>query len=154
MIINNKSGLTIVMGLKVHRIMDRAFDVLITGGVNQHTYSFERFNTNLKNYVYYALRNNLRNVKDEIVENKVTQPVVIFISAFDHMQDIKELNNIKDLVKDFINDMPVPTHIYMAGTTYELCRGEEVLVSHTGEIKTFDDYEDYRNFMMTLGEDK
>ena len=154
MIINNKSGLTIVMGLKGHRIMDRACDVLITGGVNQHTYSFERFNTNLKNYVYYALRNNLRNVKDEIVENKVTQPVVIFISAFDHMQDIKELNKIKDLVKNFINDMPVPTHIYMAGTTYELCRGEEVLVSHTGDIKRFGDYEEYRNFMITLGEDK
>ena len=66
MIVNNKSGLTIVMGREVKRIMNRAFDVLITGGVNQHTYSFERFNTNLKNYVYYALRNNLNDVKDEI----------------------------------------------------------------------------------------
>lgn len=154
MVINNKSGLTIMMGIEVHRIMDRAFDTLTTGGVNQYTYFFERFNTNLKNYVYYALRNNLRDVKDEITKNKVTQPVVIFISEFDYMQDVSELNKIKDLIKTFINDMPVPTHIYMAGTTYELCRGEEVLVSHTGEIKTFTDYEDYRNFMISIKEDK
>ena len=152
MIINNNSGLTIIMGLEVHRIMDRAFDTLTTGGVNQYTYFFERFNTNLKNYVYYALRNNLNDVKDEIVKNKVKTPVVIFISEFDHMQDISELNKIKNLVKKFINDMPVPTHIYMAGTTYELCRNEEVLVSHTGESKTFSDYEDYRNFMMNIKE--
>ena len=154
MIINNKSGLTVMVGPKKKRIMTRAFDTLTAGAVNQYTYYIEQLNTNVKNYVYYLIRNNLSVVEDEIKAKNVTTPVVVFITEFDYMQDVPELNKIKELLYDFIGRMPVPVHIYVAGDTYELCRNEEILVAHTGKILRFADYEEYRDFMMSLDAEK
>lgn len=150
MVINNKSGLTIMIGPKKKRIMTRAFDALTTGAVNQYTYYIEQLNINVKNYVYYLIRNNLSVVEDDVKAKKVTTPVVIFITEFDYMQDVSELDKIKKLLYDFIERMPVPVHIYVAGDTYELCRNEEVLVAHTGKLLRFADYEEYRNFMLHI----
>lgn len=152
--INNDAGLTIMVGPKKKRIMTRAFDTLTAGAVNQYTYYIEQLNTNVKNYVYYLIRNNLSVVEDDVKAKKVTTPVVIFITEFDYMQTVPEMNKIKSLLYDFIERMPVPVHIYIAGDTYELCRNEEVLVSHTGKLLRFADYEEYRDFMMSLDAEK
>ena len=151
--IDNKNGLTIVIGQETKRIIEKTYDMLTTGAVNQYTYYFDRFNTNLVNYVYYHMRNNLRDILEETqkrVKNGDTQPVVVLMTNFDRMQTINEIEKIKKLIYQFIEDMPVPTHVYVVAETYEMCRKEEILISHTGDITKFADYEDYRNFVISL----
>lgn len=151
--INNENGLTIIVGYEKTQLLEKTYDILTTGAINQYTYYFDRFNTNIIDAVYYHMRNQLDNIMNETkkrVAKNDNQPVVVLMTYFDRMQSIKAIDDIKALIRQFIKDMPVPTHVYVSAETYEMCRGEETLISHTGEIKHFVDYENYREFMMTL----
>lgn len=151
--INNKNGLTVIVGYEKVKFLEKTYDVLTAGAVNQYTYYFDRFNINIMDAVYWHMKNQLNNILDETQKRASkgnNQPVVVLMTHFDRMQSLKALEDIKILINKFINDMPVPTHVYVSADTYEMCRGEEVLVSHTGDVKRFVDYENYREFMMSL----
>ena len=151
--INNKNGLTVIVGYEKVKFLEKTYDVLTAGAVNQYTYYFDRFNTNIMDAVYYHTKNKLNEIMEETQKraskgNK--QPVVVLMTQFDRMQSLKTIEDIKIMIRKFINDMPVPTHVYVSADTYEMCRGEEILVSHTGDVKHFVDYENYREFMMSI----
>ena len=153
MTINNEKGMTVIVGYEKHKLLEKTYDMLTTGGVNQYTYFFDQFNTNIVDAVYWHMKNQLNKILDETQKraskgNK--QAVVVHMTHFDRMQSLKTIEDIKILINKFINDMPVPTHVYVSADTYEMCRGEEILVSHTGDVKRFVDYENYRDFMMSL----
>ena len=153
MTINNEKGMTVIVGYEKHKLLEKTYDMLTIGGVNQYTYFFDQFNTNIVDAVYWHMKNQLNKILDETQKraskgNK--QAVVVLMTHFDRMQSLKTIEDIKILINKFINDMPVPTHVYVSADTYEMCRGEEILVSHTGDVKRFVDYENYREFMMAL----
>ena len=151
--INNKKGLTVIVGYEKVKFLEKTYDVLTAGAVNQYTYYFDSFNTNIMDAVYWHMKNQLNKILDETQKRSSkgnNQPVVVLMTHFDRMQSLQALEDIKILINKFINDMPVPTHVYVSADTYEMCRGEEILVSHTGDVKRFVDYENYREFMMSL----
>lgn len=148
--INNKSGLTVMIGLDKQRILANAFDTLTVGAINQYTYYIKSLNVNIRNYVYNLIKHHLSIIEEDVQKKNVKTPIVLFITEFDYMQDVTELDKIKKMLYNFIKKMSVPVHIYVAGNTYELCRNEEILVSHTGDIMHFKDYEEYRQVMLSF----
>lgn len=151
--INKNKGITIILGYNKTKLLEKTYDILTEGAINQYTYYFDRFNTNIMDAVYYHMRNQLNIIMDETKKRFSkgdSQPVIVLMTHFDRMQSLKTIEDIKIMIRKFINDMPVSTHVYVSADTYEMCRGEEILVSHTGDVKHFVDYENYREFMMTL----
>lgn len=151
--INQKKGMTIILGCDKTKLLEQTYNILTAGAVNQYTYYFDRFNTNIMNAVYYHMKNQLNMIMEETnkrVSKGDKQPVVVLMTHFDRMQSLHVIEDIKIMLRKFIDDMPVPTHVYISADTYEMCRGEEILVSHTGDIKHFVNYENYREFMMSI----
>lgn len=149
MTINTHKGMTVVIGNKVNRVLNDAYEIHANAGIHS-TYMLEGFNTNIVDYMYFSLRNNLDEILKETKRRKPgdTTPAIVFIQSFDRMQSVKMLNSIKHLLNEFLDSMPCPTHIYIGAETYEMCRNEQCLVSHTGDIVRFDDYEAWRNLYM------
>lgn len=151
--INNKNGLTVIVGYEKVKFLEKTYDVLTAGAVNRYTYYFDRFNTNIMDAVYYYMRNQLNEIIKETkqrVSRGDNQPVVVLMTHFDRMQSLKAIEDIKIMIRKFINDMPVSTHVYVSADTYEMCRGEEVLNINNNTIQKFIDYESFRRFMLTL----
>lgn len=147
-------GITVVIGNNKNNLLEDTYDELtFNSSNNKYTYYFDRFNTNIIDAVYYHMRNELNKILDETkkkVKNGVSEEIVVLMSTFDRMQTLKEIENIKELINKFIEDMPVPTHVIVASDTYEMCRGEEVIIAHTGDIKHFSNYEDFRNCVISF----
>ena len=147
--IKKNKGITILIGNDKRKLLEDTYDKLtFDSSNNKYTYYFDRFNTNIIDAVYYHMRNELNKILDETKKKTAkgtSEEVIVLMSNFDRMQTLKEIENIKELINIFIEDMPVPTHVIISADTYEMCRGEEVIIAHTGDIKHFTDYEDFHN---------
>ena len=103
--INNKNGLTVIVGYEKVKFLEKTYDVLTAGAVNQYTYYFDRFNINIMDAVYWHMKNQLNNILDETQKRASkgnNQPVVVLMTHFDRMQSLKALEDIKILINKFI----------------------------------------------------
>ena len=144
--INKNKGITMVVG------QDVAINLFLEANKikNDKTvqvYTVEKYST-IKNGMYNTLKSDLRTIASGFPYNK--KPMIVFLPEFDYVQSIGEINRIKKTIKDFINCNDVPVHFYVIASTYEMCRGEEVLNINNNTIQKFMDYESFRRFMLTL----
>ena len=144
--INKNKGITMVVG------KDVAINLFLEANniKNDKTvqvYTVEKYST-IKNCMYNTLKSDLRTIASEFPYNK--KPMIVFLPEFDYVQSIGEINRIKKTIKEFIDCNDVPVHFYIVASTYEMCRGEEVLNINNNTIQKFIDYESFRRFMLTL----
>jgi hypothetical protein len=145
--INKNKGLTMVVGHDANINLFLEYDKLKNDKTVQ-VYSVEKYSTNIRNNMYRSLEADLRCISSGFPYNK--KPMIVFLPEFDFAQSIGETNRIKKAIKNFIDSNFVPVHFYIVASTYEMCRGEEVLNINTNMIQRFVDYEAYRRFMLTL----
>lgn len=145
--INKNKGITMVVGRDANINLFLEYDKLKNDKTVQ-TYSVEKYSTNIRNNMYRSLEADLRCIASGFPYNK--KPMIVFLPEFDFAQSIGEINRIKKALKEFIERNDVPVHFYIIASTYEMCRGEEVLNINNNTIQKFMDYESFRRFMLTL----
>ena len=87
--INKNKGITIILGYNKTKLLEKTYDILTEGAINQYTYYFDRFNTNIMDAVYYHMRNQLNIIMDETKKRFSkgdSQPVIVLMTHFDRMQ--------------------------------------------------------------------
>ncbi len=149
--INTNKGLTIVLGKNASSTMYMIYQKLLSDK-NYQVHGHERYATNIRNNVYNTIRNELQYIVNNLKYSTNKNPVIVFLPEFDFVQNITEIEKIKAMIKDFINNAVISIHIYVASSTYEMCRNEEVLLIDTNKIIRFSDYEEYRNIKISLEE--
>lgn len=145
--INKNKGLTIVVGRDANINLFLEYDKIKNDKTVQ-TYSVEKYSTNIRNNMYRLLESDLRYIASSFPYNN--KPMIVFLPEFDFAQSIGEINRIKKALKEFVERNKVPVHFYIVASTYEMCRGEEVLNINNNTIQKFMDYESFRRFMLTL----
>lgn len=145
--INKNKGITIVVGNDASINLFLEYDKLKNDKTVQ-VYQVQSYSTTIRNNIYRTLESDLRYIASGFTYN--TKPMIVFLPEFDFAQSVGEINRIKKTIKNFINSHSVPVHFYIVASTYEMCRGEEVLNINTNMTQRFVDYEDYRRFMLTL----
>lgn len=147
--IDTNKGLTIVIGKNANVDIRMVYETLRLDK-NYQVYGVERYSTNVRNYAYNYVQNDLRYISDNLRYSNNKNPFIVFLPEFDFVQNLTEIKRIKDLIKTFIKNAPIPVHVYLVASTYEMCRDEEVLIFDTGKIIRFSDYEEYRTIKMNL----
>ena len=145
--INKTKGLTIIVGRDANINLFLEYDKIKNDKTVQ-TYSVEKYSTNIRNNMYRSLESDLRYIASSFPYNN--KPMIVFLPEFDFAQSIGEINRIKKALKEFVERNKVPVHFYIVASTYEMCRGEEVLNINNNTIQKFMDYESFRRFMLTL----
>ena len=145
--INKNKGLTMVVGRDANINLFLEYDKHKNDKTIQ-TYSVEKYSTHIRNNMYRSLEADLRCISSGFPYNK--KPMIVFLPEFDFAQGIGEINRIKKALKEFVERNEVPVHFYIIASTYEMCRGEEVLNINNNTIQKFMDYESFRRFMLTL----
>ena len=147
MTINKNKGITMVVGQDVSINLFLEANKIKNDKTIQ-VYSVEKYSTNIRNNMSRSLEADLRCIASEFPYNK--KPMMVFLPEFDFAQSIGEINRIKKALKEFIERNDVPVHFYIIASTYEMCRGEEVLNINNNTMQKFIDYESFRRFMLTL----
>ena len=73
----------------------------------------------------------------------------ILFDAIDSGLSIDNICELKGFLKDLvIGEDPENVYVIISANAYELCRGEQCFDVHNGKYVTFEDYEDYRDFVL------